>query len=99
MSKLSLRKTSRRENKRRQDERRIIPHDFGSEKWLEMIKERYFLWPKEDLRVSLRRQVERREIERRDDDLGKAPLFKQLEDSVEQLTNEERQYIADILHS
>jgi len=60
MSTLSLRKTSRRENKRRLDERRIIPHDFGSKKWLKMIKERYFLWPKDDQRAGMRRKVERR---------------------------------------
>jgi len=95
----SLRKMSRRGHMRRQDERRMILYDFGSSKWLKMIKEHYFLWPKEDRRARARREIERREIERRQYDAGRVLLSKQLDETVEQLTDEEKLYLNTIWNS
>jgi len=59
------RKINRRVGKRRQQERRMIPHPFGSEAWLGEIKSLYLLWPKKDRRISSRRSDKRRHVERR----------------------------------
>ncbi len=93
MSSDSLRASSRRENTRRKDERRVIDFIFGSKEWLEMIQEHYFLWPKKDQRMSARRSQERRELERRRKDMGRDLLSKQLEKTVERLTEEEMQVL------
>jgi len=89
MNAASLRKNNRRENSRRVNERRIIPYEFGSEEWLKMIKELYFMWPKENQRVKARRESERREEDRRKSDTGRGSLFKQVEKTVAELTDEE----------
>ncbi|NOQ93878.1 MAG: hypothetical protein GQ547_04490 [Methylophaga sp.] len=89
----SLRKSSRRENTRRNRERRVVLHEFGSEEWLAMIKELYFFWPKKDQRVEARREKDRREDERRQDNSGRSFLQKQLTKTVERLTEEEMQVL------
>ncbi len=94
----SIRKKSRREDSRRTTERRVVLHEFGSEEWLAMIKELYFFWPKKDQRVQARRESERRESERREserrqNDTGRGSLLKQLEKTVERLTDEEMQVL------
>jgi len=84
------RRTSRRAEARRKEERRIINSEFGSPEWLAMIQELYFSWPKRDQRVHARRERERRALERRH---GKAFSEKQ---ATELLSDEERQMLSKI---
>jgi len=84
------RRKCRRTEARRQEERRVIAYEFGSKEWLAMITELYFLWPKQDQRVTTRRECERRELERRH---GQAFSEKQV---TELLSDEERQLLSEI---
>ena len=90
------RKNSRRSTEtRREDDRRTVCYLFGTQDWLDHIKNHYLSWPKLDRREHARRSVERRANDRR---------LKQLTEqdrSVIQysqilLTQEERKLIADI---
>ena len=89
----SLRQNSRRQDMRRKHERRIITFTFGSKEWLDMIKKHYFLWPKQDQRLNTRRNNDRRKLERRNKNSGRELLNKQIEKTVEALTDEEIQVL------
>ncbi|MBS3964637.1 MAG: hypothetical protein KGZ80_09120 [Methylomonas sp.] len=57
--------SSRRQHERRQHERRSNPHPFNSAEWLAVIQQQYVLWPKQDRRITERRDADRRHSERR----------------------------------
>lgn len=84
------RRKNRRSETRRKEERRVISFEFGSQEWLDMITELYFLCPKEDQRVQARRVGERRELERR-----QSPSLRQKQDA-NLLSDEERQMLTEI---
>ena len=65
MDSTSSRQKSRRIEERRNHCRREIEYAFGSEKWIQVIKASYLLWPKADRRNQERRYLSRRNLERR----------------------------------
>jgi hypothetical protein len=65
MASTSSRQHSRRIEERRNHCRREIEYAFGSEKWIQVLKSSYLLWPKIDRREQERRDLSRRNLERR----------------------------------
>lgn len=76
---------------RRNDDRRKVTHDFGTEEWIENVKLNYFAWPRHDRRLDDRRSDERRASERRIKHQVESRDFEQHHHNV--LTQEERKMI------
>jgi hypothetical protein len=80
---------------RRIDDRREIPHPFGSPEWVENIKSHYLAWPISDRRAMSRRSDERRAVERRQLSLSEQSRSEKKYSPV-LLTQEERKLIEDL---
>lgn len=80
---------------RRIDDRREIPHPFGSPEWVENIKNHYLAWPISDRRAMSRRSDERRAVERRQLSLSEQSRSEKKYSPV-LLTQEERKLIEDL---
>lgn len=66
MNIINLRTEPRRATEtRRVSDRRVVPYEFGSPKWIENIQRNYLAWPITDRRVEGRRNDERRRPDRR----------------------------------
>jgi hypothetical protein len=94
-----VRRRSRRslDNRRVQD-RRIVPYPFGSDEWIENIKQNYLAWPKEDRRKTTRRHAERRANDRRQQQLSEQLQSLQKYSSLV-LTREELKMIEELYKS
>ena len=55
-----FRKSTRKKNERRIQDRRQVEFEFGSLQWIEHVKKNYVAWPKIDRRNETRREGERR---------------------------------------
>ena len=80
---------------RRTDDRRNVPHPFGSPEWVENIKNHYLAWPKTNRREHNRRSEDRREQERREQQLSEQRRS-EIKYSKILLTHEERKLIEDL---
>lgn len=90
------RKNCRRSTEtRREDDRRIVHYLFGTQDWIDNIKNHYLSWPKLDRRENVRRNLERRAIDRRLKQLTEQDRSA-IQYSQVLLTQEERKLIADI---
>lgn len=93
------RQKSRRQSERRSEERRLVTFEFGSDEWVEMIKQNYLLWPKEDRRVQDRRQLARRKANRRTKGRD-GPKNREYPKSLSDLlTAEEKQMLNELIQS
>ena len=96
MSIYRTRTDSRQSSKcRRIADRRLFPYPFGSQAWIDHIKNHYLAWPKDDRRIENRRESERRALE-----LAQQPFFgaagsKEIYSPI-LLTQEERMMIQDL---
>ncbi len=80
---------------RREDDRRTVYYLFGTQEWIDNIKNHYLSWPKLDRRENVRRNLERRAIDRRLKQLNEQDRSA-IQYSQILLTQEERKLIADI---
>lgn len=80
---------------RRGEDRRTVSHLFGTQEWIDNIKNHYLSWPKSDRRDHVRRHIERRTIDRRLKQLTEQDRSA-IQYSQVLLTQEERKLIADI---
>lgn len=55
-----IRKNTRTEPERRNQDRRQVDFEFNSPQWIEYVKKNYVAWPKLDRRKETRRDGERR---------------------------------------
>ena len=99
MANNTTREKTRRKLERRSKERRIIPYEFSSPEWREMIKQEYLLWPKEDRRKAERRSSARRVKSRRTQKNGKARVPRQSRNLLDLLTKEEKKMINELTQS
>ncbi len=87
---------SKRQHERRTKERRAEDYPFGSQEWLDRIKQENLLWPKYDRRRSDRRKAERRQV-----DMDTPSAFKKPKINVLRfqniLTDEEKQMLNDLI--
>lgn len=96
MNLYDFRRNSRRTNmNRRIDDRRNIPYPFGSQEWVENIKNHYLAWPKSNRRDQNRRSDDRRALERREQQLSEQRRS-EIKYSRILLTHEERKLIEDL---
>lgn len=80
---------------RRTADRRKITYPFGSQEWVENIKEYYLAWPKSNRREQSRRCNERRALERREQQLSEQHRS-EIKYSPILLTQEERKLIEEL---
>jgi len=95
----NTREKTRRKLERRSKERRIIPYEFSSPEWREMIQQEYLLWPKEDRRKADRRSSARRLKSRRVKKNGKPRMPRQPSNLLDLLTREEKKMINELMQS
>jgi len=95
----NTREKTRRKLERRSKERRIIPYEFSSPEWREMIQQEYLLWPKEDRRKAERRSSARRVKGRRTEKNGKARVPRRPSNLLGILTKEEKKMINELTQS
>ena len=87
-------KKNSRQSERRSKERRIINFVFGSEEWLNSIKQEYLLWPKKN-----RRDQDRRQHFRRIKNIGHSTFYVYTETMQNLLTEEEKQMLNELIQS
>lgn len=80
---------------RRTADRRKTPYSFGSQEWVDNIKNHYLAWPKTNRRDMSRRIDERRALERRQQQLSEQRRSEQKYSPI-LLTQEERKMIEDL---
>ncbi|MGZ5050147.1 MAG: hypothetical protein ACXWF8_09060 [Methylobacter sp.] len=80
---------------RRIEDRRKIPYPFGSQEWIENIKQNYLAWPKTNRRIADRRAGDRRAHDRRQYDISEQQRSEQRFSSI-LLTDEEKRLIEDL---
>jgi len=90
--------TRRMATPRRIKDRRTTPFAFGSLEWVENIKSNYLAWPKQDRRESSRRCEERRDHDRRHQQLTENMRSLQKYSTI-LLTREELKLIEDLYKS
>jgi hypothetical protein len=96
MNIINLRKDSRRTiETRRIADRRSVPYEFGSSKWIENIQQNYLAWPIRDRRVESRRANERRNPDRRQQQLSEQRRSEKKYSRIV-LTQEELKLIEDL---
>lgn len=96
MNIVNLRKDLRRSREtRRVSDRRVAPYQFGSEQWIEHVKENYVAWPRHDRRGEGRRTADRRAPDRRRQQLSEQRRSQRKYSEI-LLTREELKLIEDL---
>ena len=90
------RQQSRRRKERRVKERRAVDYRFGSQEWLERVKQENYLWPKQDRRCNDRRRQDRRKNNRRINN-GRRTSAVTIIKTHNLLTDEEKQMLNELM--
>lgn len=93
------RNKSRRQTERRNNERRLLSHNFMSPEWLDRIQKEHLLWPKRDRRVNNRRlDLRRAKSSRRLQNIPHKRIPEIINDQSELLTPGERKMLFDLMN-